>query len=79
MFGYEPYNIVQFARYDCEINVLGLRALHSPGLLPVKKAYIDFGLKSLIPPGELAHNIENKETTPGPLGPNPTINTVIGF
>jgi len=32
------------------MNVLGLRALQSPGILPVKKAYVQFKIKSLVPP-----------------------------
>lgn len=42
--------IVRFEDYRVELNVLGLRNLSSPGLLPVKKAYIDFLLKSMVPP-----------------------------
>lgn len=58
--------------------MLGLRSLVSSGLLPVKKAYIQFGLKTLVPPiaGAVFRNIT---TTPGPSGPDPTINTVVSF
>lgn len=42
--------VVRFDEYRVELNVLGLRGLVSPGLLPVKKAYIDFLLKSMVPP-----------------------------
>ena len=42
--------MVRFDEYRVELNVLGLRGLVSPGLLPVKKAYIDFLLKSMVPP-----------------------------
>jgi len=42
--------VVDFAEYRVELNVLGLRNLLSPGLLPLKKAYIDFLLKSMVPP-----------------------------
>ena len=42
--------VVDFSEYRVELNVLGLRGLVSPGLLPVKKAYIDFLLKSMVPP-----------------------------
>jgi hypothetical protein len=41
---------VQFDEYVIEINVLGLRDLQSMGFLPVKKAFIQFNLKSLVPP-----------------------------
>ena len=64
--------------FKVDINVLGLRSLSSPGLLPVKKAYIRFLLKSLVPP-IAASNLETVETTPGPKGPDPTINTVVSF
>lgn len=79
MYGKDKHAIVQFEDCKCEINVLGLRDLQSPGFLPVKKAFIEFGLNSLVPPGDLAHDLRNKLTTPGPLGPNPTINTIISF
>jgi hypothetical protein len=36
--------------FKCEIMVLGLRDLVSSGLLPVKKAYVKFNLKSLLAP-----------------------------
>jgi len=36
--------------FKCEIVVLGLRELVSGGLLPIKKAYVKFGLKSLLAP-----------------------------
>ena len=42
--------VVKFDEYRVEMNVLGLRGLVSPGLLPVKKAYIEFMLKSMVPP-----------------------------
>jgi hypothetical protein len=41
---------VNFAEYTIEINILGLRGLMSVGILPVKKAFIQFNLKSLLPP-----------------------------
>ena len=51
MMGLEdPTAVVDFSEYRVELNVLGLRNLISPGLLPVKKAYIDFLLKSMVPP-----------------------------
>jgi hypothetical protein len=39
---------VQFDEYTIEINILGLRDLQSNGILPVKKAFIQFNLKSLV-------------------------------
>ena len=41
---------VKFEEFLVEINVLGLRALQSVGILPVKKAFVQFNLKSLVPP-----------------------------
>ena len=70
--------VVPFEEYKVDINVLGLRSLSSPGLLPVKKAYIRFLLKSLVPP-IAASNLETVETPPGAKGPDPTINTVVSF
>lgn len=44
--------------FKCEIMALGLRELVSKGLLPVRKAFVKFNLKSLLPP-EQAKAIEN--------------------
>jgi hypothetical protein len=41
---------VLFDEYNIEISILGLRDLQSVGILPVKKAFIVFNLKSLVPP-----------------------------
>lgn len=76
--GTDDNAIVKFEEFRVEINVLGLRSLASPGLLQVKKAYIKFMLKSLVPP-IAASNVETVETVPGPAGPDPTINTVVSF
>jgi hypothetical protein len=64
--------------FQVDINVLGLRNLQSVGILPVKKAFISFHLKSLISPDE-GRAIENIKTQPGPTGENPTINALISF
>ena len=64
--------------YEIELNVLGLRDLQSTGILPVKKPYIVFHLKSLLPPDD-CRAIENKQTQPSSSGPNPNINTLIKF
>ena len=50
MMGFDDSAIVKFDEFRVEINVLGLRGLISPGLLPIKKAYIDFMISSLVPP-----------------------------
>lgn len=57
--------------------ILGLRDLASPGILPVKKAFIEFGLKSMMPPG--TGNLKNIKTQPSAPGPNPTMNTTLEF
>ncbi len=41
---------LEFKEYTIEINALGLRNLQSFGLLPVKKPFIKFNLRSLLPP-----------------------------
>jgi hypothetical protein len=41
---------IDYKEYEVEINVLGLRELESFGLLPVKKPFIKFNLRSLLPP-----------------------------
>jgi len=41
---------IDFKEFTVEINALGLRNLHSFGLLPVKKPFIKFNLRSLLPP-----------------------------
>lgn len=48
------------------------------GILPVKKAFLAFNLKSLVPPDE-GSALENIKTQPGDSGANPTINTLIKF
>jgi hypothetical protein len=69
---------VKFDDYQIDIEVLGLRNLQSGGILPVKKAFIQFNLKSLVSPSE-GTALENIKTQPGPTGPNPTINSSITF
>lgn len=64
--------------YTVSCQILGLRELKSPGILPVKKAFINFNIKSMLPP-ELGSAIKNIKTQPSALGPNPTINTLIAF
>ena len=78
MMGVTDDAIVKFDEFRIEINVLGLRGLVSSGLLPVKKAYVQFGLKTLVPP-IAGNSVSNVETQPGPFGADPTINTVVSF
>ena len=57
---------------NVDINVLGLRDLVTPGLLPIKKAYIKFSVKSLLPPAQ-AKAVHEIHTDPGPSGADPNI------
>lgn len=41
---------IEYKEYNVEINILGLRNLESFGLMPVKKPFIKFNLRSLLPP-----------------------------
>jgi hypothetical protein len=52
---------VDFRENEIEINILGLRDLQSVGILPVKKAFIVFNLKSLVPPDD-GRALENLRT-----------------
>ena len=64
--------------YMLDINVLGLRNLESFGLMPIKKPYIKFRVKSLLPPAK-AMAVTNVQTDPNANGPNPNINTTLTF
>jgi hypothetical protein len=52
---------VKFEEFTIECNVLGLRDLQSVGIMPVKKAYIQFNIKSMLPPDN-ASAIDNIQT-----------------
>jgi hypothetical protein len=71
-------NFVTFEEQTVCINVLGLRGLKSSGVLPIKKARIEFGMKSLIEPRS-DRDLSNIKTQPGPAGPDPTLSTIIKF
>ena len=64
--------------YNLEINVLGLRELESFGLMPIRKPYIRFHVKSLLPP-EKAQAVTDIDTDPNANGPNPNINTTLSL
>lgn len=66
----ESYNIV--------INVLGLRGLVSTGLLPVKKPFVKFSVKSLLP-SEQAKAVQDIYTIPDEGGSDPNIRTTLKF
>jgi len=54
-----------------------MRNLASPGILPVKKAFVKFNIKSLVPPNGPA--LKNIQTQPIAPGSNPTLNTTMKF
>jgi len=58
---------IEYKEYNVEINVLGLRNLESFGLLPVKKPFVRFNLRSLLPP-EKAQAVTNIKTLPSATG-----------
>jgi len=43
-------DLVNVREMTVNMLILGLRTLASPGILPVKKAFIKFNIKSLVPP-----------------------------
>jgi hypothetical protein len=63
-------------QFNIDINVLGLRDLISTGLLPVKKAFVKFSLKSILPPPE-ALAVADIFTEPGEGGTDPNIRVTI--
>jgi hypothetical protein len=69
---------VETKEFQVSMNILGLRGLMSPGLLPVKKAFLQFNLKSMVPPA-LGTNLENIRTEPKMAGADPTLSTLIEF
>ena len=69
---------VEMKEFQVSMNVLGMRGLQSPGLLPVKKAFVNFNLKGLVPP-TIGTNLKNLKTDPKNPGANPTINTLMKF
>lgn len=74
----EMIRTVKTHQFDISMNILGLRGLQSPGLLPVKKAFIMMNLKSMIPP-QLGDTLDNIRTEPKMAGADPTLNTLITF
>ena len=70
-------NYVEVREYTVNMLILGLRNLASPGILPVKKAFINFNVKSLVPPN--GPSVKNIKTQPQNPGPNPTLNTTMKF
>ena len=69
---------IKMKEFNVMMNILGLRTLQSAGILPVKKAFILFNIKSMVSP-EIGNAIENVKTEPSAPGPDPTLNTLIEF
>ena len=69
---------VEMKEFNIQMQILGLRGLQSAGVLPVKKAFIQFNLKSMVPPA-LGANLNNLKTDPKMPGSDPTLNTLIEF
>lgn len=69
---------VNLQEFEVTMNILGLRGLESPGILPVSKAFVTFNLKGLVPPS-IGTTLDNIRTAPKAPGPNPTLNTHISF
>lgn len=69
---------IEVEEYNVIINVLGLRNLLSTGLLPIKKAYVKFSVKSLLPSAQ-AKAVNDIFTTPDEGGTDPNIRTTIKF
>ena len=71
-------NYVETKEFQVSMNVLGLRGLQSPGILPVQKAFVNFNLKGFVSPA-IGTNLKNLKTDPKAPGPDPTINTMMKF
>ena len=69
---------IQMREFNVMMNILGLRHLQTAGILPVKKAFILFNIKSMVSP-DVGNAIENIKTEPSAPGPDPTLNTLIEF
>lgn len=63
---------------NVEINVLGFRDLLTSGLLPIKKAYAKFSVKSLLPPAQ-GKAVSEIFTQPGEGGSDPNVRTTLKF
>jgi len=69
---------IKMREFNVMMNILGLRHLQTAGILPVKKAFILFNLKSMVSP-DVGNAIENIKTEPSAPGPDPTLKTLIDF
>lgn len=62
--------------FSIDIHVLGLRDLESSGILPVKKPYIKFNMRGLLPPSQQLA-MRDIRTDPRGTGPNANINSLV--
>jgi hypothetical protein len=77
----EDYNLsslVETKEINIDIHAIGLRELESFGFMPIKKAFVKFRPRSLLPP-ERALAVTDVDTEPKESGANPNINTLITF
>ena len=70
--------MIDYKELNIDIHALGMRELESFGIMPIKKAYVNFRQRSLLPP-ERAFAVTNVATEPKESGPNPNINTLVSF
>lgn len=54
---------IRVGTFNIDINVLGLRQLESFGILPIRKPFIKFNIRSLLPPSR-ANAVTNIKTDP---------------
>ena len=71
------YQRIKPIDFQISMNVFGLRDLQSFGLLPVRKPFIKFNIKSLVPP-EKAQAVTNLKTQTG-QGADPNFNCILNF
>ena len=69
---------LKIKEFQCKVTILGLRELVSPGILPIRKAFVKFNLKSLLK-AENAKGVEDIKTQPKEGGSNPNLKTKIEF
>lgn len=69
---------LKIKEFKCKVTILGLRELVSPGILPIRKSFVKFNLKSLLK-AETAKGVDNIQTLPKEGGPNPNLRTKIEF
>jgi hypothetical protein len=61
---------IKMREFNVMMNILGLRHLQTAGILPVKKAFILFNIKSMVSP-DIGNAIENIKTEPSAPGSRP--------